>query len=94
MAKAYDMVEWTTLVAILRRHSFSNNFCKLVQECISSAWFSIFINDSPFGFFTSSRGIRQGDPISLALFTILSDLLSRILAWSEEGKLSGVSRSS
>lgn len=27
MAKAYDMVEWTTLVAIPRRHGFSDNFC-------------------------------------------------------------------
>lgn len=62
----------------------------MIRECISTTSYSILINGSPFGFFPSLRGLR-GDPISPTLFTVLSNLLSRILACSEAvGRLSGV----
>jgi hypothetical protein len=32
--------------------------------CLSTVRFSILINGGPKGFFGSSRGIRQGDPLS------------------------------
>lgn len=97
MAKAYDMVEWSPLLRILQMHGFCDQFCALILECVSSAYYSILVNGSPFGFFSSSRGLCQGNPMSPALFTVLSDLLSRIISCSEaSGKLScvKVSRSS
>lgn len=91
MAKAYDMVEWEVLLCIMRLHGFSEKFCNLISECISTPYFSMLINGSPTGFFSALRGIWQGDPISPALCTILSDLLSRILDKAEQaGRLSGV----
>lgn len=58
---------------------------------MSSAYFSVLVNGSFYGFFPSTQGIRQGDPLSPALFTILLDLLSRILSRAEhEGKISSV----
>ena len=37
------------------------------------------LNVSPFDFFGSSRGIRQGDSLSLLLFDIVMEALSRML---------------
>lgn len=91
LAKAYDRVEWGVLAIIFRQLGFQDRFIKLIHECISTFHFSILLNWSPFGYFTAERGIRQGDPMSLALFTMFSDVLSRLLARSEAaGKLHGV----
>ena len=41
--------------------------------------FSILINGSPKDFFGSSRGLRQGDPLSSLLFVIVMEALSQLL---------------
>lgn len=91
LAKAYDRVELGVLLNLLDRLEFGGHLCDLVRVCISSARFSTLINGLPFGFFPSKQGLRQGDPMSPALFTIISDVLSRLLARvEEEGRLNGV----
>ena len=41
--------------------------------------FSILINGSPFGFFQSLRGLRQGDPFFPYLFVIAMKVFSCLL---------------
>jgi hypothetical protein len=54
--------------------------------------FSILVNSTPSGFFSSSRGLRQGDPFSPLLFVVVMEALSRMLAAAlDQGNLTGFS---
>ena len=77
--KVYDHVSWDFLMYMLQRCGFSEKWRKWIRYCISTVKFSILINDSPSNFFGSSRGLRQGDPLSPLLFDIVMEALSRML---------------
>lgn len=50
--------------------------------CISYVWFSVLVNVIPLGFFSSSRGLRQGDPLSTILFVIVMEALCKMISTS------------
>jgi hypothetical protein len=91
MEKAFDRMEWNFLLAIMEKLGFSPIWINWIRVCISSSSFSILINGSPFGLFSPSRGLRQGDPLSPFLFILGSEVLSRLLQKEESvGALKGL----
>ena len=49
------------------------------MRCIDTAAFSVSVNGELEGFFTSSRGIREGCSLSPYLYVIISNVLSKLL---------------
>ena len=82
--KAYDHVNWETL---LNRMGFGVKWCKWIRTYISTIQFSVLINKSRADFFGSSRGLRQGDPLSPMLFLIMMEVFSRMLRRVEGASL-------
>eukprot|EP00252_Welwitschia_mirabilis_P008705 TRINITY_DN2079_c0_g1_i3.p1 TRINITY_DN2079_c0_g1~~TRINITY_DN2079_c0_g1_i3.p1 ORF type:complete len:171 (+),score=7.18 TRINITY_DN2079_c0_g1_i3:793-1305(+) len=58
---------------------FPFRFITWIKACVSSPYYSILINGSLVGFFQGKRGLKQGVPLSLYLFTIIMEYLSRSL---------------
>ena len=79
ISKAFDTVKWSFIISVLQAMGLPSQFIHWIRLCISTAAFSVSVNGSLEGFFTSARGIRQGCSLSPYLYVILSNVLSKLL---------------
>lgn len=88
LKKAYDRIKWKFLDRALGTWGFSTDVRKLLASCVSTVNYSLLLNGGISVSFTPDKGIRQGDPLSLFLFILCFEFLTRLINREENsGKL-------
>ena len=85
--KKYNHVNCEALNYLLGRMSFGDRLREWTRTCISTVQFLVLINGSPAKFFSSLKGLRQGDLPSPMLFLLMMEEFNKMLkrregAWS------------
>lgn len=81
LVKAYNLLNWDYIKAVLTTFGFYDHQLKLIMDCITSTSSSVLINGKAHGYFYPIRGIRQDpeDPLSPNIFILCMELLIRQL---------------
>ncbi|RVX11694.1 putative ribonuclease H protein [Vitis vinifera] len=73
------------LMRVMQKMGFGAKWRDWIWSCISIAKFSVLVNGEPTRFFSSSKGLRQGDPISPYLLVMGMEVLSALIRRAVEG---------
>ena len=83
--KAYDSINWKFLMKVSQKIGFGAKWLGWMWSSLSSAKFSVLVNGVPVGFFPSTKGLRQGDPLSPYLIVMRMEVLDVLIRRAMEG---------
>ena len=79
ISKVFDQVEWSFVKSVMVRMGFNLRWINSIMQCITSVSYSVIINGVTYGNITPTRGLCQGDPLSLSLFLLYAEGLSSLI---------------
>ena len=89
MSKAYDMVEWNFIKQVFERLGFHDKWTNLIMQCLTTVSYSYLINETAQGYVKPERGIRQGDPISISIYSMRGGFIWFMYKGRQKGYLAG-----
>ena len=73
--KAFDSLDHNFLISALEKYGFGQNFILRVKILLNDQKSCVISGGEATKYFMLGRGARQGDPISLFLFTLALEIL-------------------
>lgn len=82
--KAFDKVDWGFLLKTLSSMGFGPSFCRWVKLFYTDIQSAVIVNGHISCFFSLSRGVRQGCPLSALLYVLVAEVLGSSLRASPD----------
>jgi hypothetical protein len=82
--KAYDKVNWQFLYSMLQQKGFGDKWSDWVMKTVKGGKVAIRTNGMIGPYFSTHKGVRQGDPFSPLLFNIAADGLACLIEKAQE----------
>lgn len=79
LSTAFDKLSWEYINQMLLAFGFCPTWTRWIMHLITTPRFSILLNGNPSTPFSSTRGIRQGDPLSPFIFLLMAEGLGRLI---------------
>lgn len=71
--KAYDKINQNFLFKCIEQRGFDSQWCRWIRTIVTSGTLSVKINTTQGPYFSTGKGVRQGDPLSPFQFNIVAD---------------------